>query len=127
LREWRNMLLIRILAAACLENLVLLLFSIGIVDLSIVDSAMLARERDSVLERPRQSRQDGHIEDIGDLIPCRRRFDSRCKGSGRLGATRFGTTSRTGLRTFKGQDCIGLDFHSAFHAADQLNAQLKEQ
>jgi hypothetical protein len=32
-----------------------------------------------------------------------------------------------GLASFNGQECTGLDFHSAFHAADQLNAQPKEQ
>jgi hypothetical protein len=27
------------------------------------------------------------------------------------------------LASFNGQECTGLDFHSAFHAADELNAQ----
>ena len=31
------------------------------------------------------------------------------------------------LASFKGQECTGLDFHSAFHAADELNAQPKAQ
>jgi hypothetical protein len=31
------------------------------------------------------------------------------------------------LASYKDEECTGLDFDAAFHAADQLNAQLKEQ
>jgi hypothetical protein len=44
-------------------------------------------------------------------------------GYKRLGATRGWDKEQNRLASFNGQECTGLDFHSAFHAADELNAQ----